>query len=153
MASYDIDAFLERESLTLAKTSKRAAAFFIDSLLLAVIAIVIHYEAFQALTVHATAEAQIAFQSEILLTYLPLAFVYQALFVTLYGATIGKIIVKIRIIDMRSGDTPRLETAIGRSVVRIISEVVFNLGFLWAFFTPYTQAWHDLFARTLVIDA
>jgi len=153
MRSMDIEEFLEREELTKATVAKRAMAFFIDSILLAIIAVIIHFEAFEALSIHATVEAQLAFQSQVLTTYLPLAFIYQTLFVTLYGATVGKIVMKIRIIDLQTGATPQFGIALNRSTVRIISEIIFNLGFLWAFFTPHLQAWHDLSARTIVIDA
>lgn len=148
----DIDTFLHREGLSKATISKRAVAFFIDSLLLVVLALFVNFDLFAALTPDASNEEYLRVQTEILKIYLPMAFIYQWLFVALYGASLGKIVMKIRIIDLSTGDTPSVAVALNRSIVRIISEVVMNLGFLWAMLDPNRQGWHDKSSRTLVID-
>lgn len=149
----DIEAFLHREGLSKASIAKRAMALFIDSIVLVVLALIVNYDLFTSLTPTSSEEEFLFVQTEILKIYLPMAFAYQWLFVALYGATLGKMVVKIRIIDLQTGDTPSVTVALNRSAVRIISEVVMNLGFLWAVLDPYKQGWHDKTARTLVIDA
>lgn len=43
-------------------------------------------------------------------------------------------------------------TAFMREVVgKTLSTLAFLLGYLWAFFHPERQAWHDLIADTLVV--
>ena len=148
----DIESFLHREGLTKASISKRAVALFIDSIALVVLALMVNYDLFTSLTPTSTDEEFLFVQTEILKIYLPMAFAYQWLFVALYGATLGKMVMKIRIIDLQTGDTPSVAVALNRSAVRIISEVVMNLGFLWAILDPHKQGWHDKSARTLVID-
>ena len=148
----DIETFLHREGLHKAKISKRALAFLIDSVFLVILALAINYELFTSLTPMSSEEDFLFVQTEILKIYLPMAFIYQWLFVALYGATLGKMVMKIRVIDLQTGDTPSAVVALNRSVVRIISELVMNLGFLWAVLDPNRQGWHDKSARTLVID-
>lgn len=148
----DIDTFLHREGLHKAQISKRAYAFLIDSIFLVILALVINYDLFTSLTPMSSEEDFLFVQTEILKIYLPMAFIYQWFFVALYGATLGKMVMKIRIIDLQTGDTPSVLVALNRSVVRIVSELVMNLGFLWAMLDPNKQGWHDKSARTLVID-
>ena len=77
---------------------------------------------------------------------------YQAFFVMKYGATLGKIAMKIRIVEVKTLQTPNVIVALNRSIVRIISEMFFYLGYIWGMMDPNRQTWHDKSARTLVID-
>jgi uncharacterized RDD family membrane protein YckC len=72
-----------------------------------------------------------------------MTFIYQWLFVAMYGATMGKMLMKIRVIDLQTGDTPTVAVSLNRSIIRIISEIVMNFGFLWAMLDPNRQGWHD----------
>lgn len=148
----DIESFLHREGLSKASIAKRAVALFIDSLILLVLALMVNYDLFTSLTPLSSDEELLFAQTEILKIYFPMAFAYQWLFVALYGASLGKMVMKIRIIDLQTGDTPSVAVALNRSAVRIVSEIVMNLGFLWAILDPNRQGWHDKSARTLVID-
>lgn len=75
-------------------------------------------------------------------------FYYAAMESSPKGATIGKIILGIRVADAE-GHTPTF----GRAAVRAIPKCLPILwpGYLAAVFTPRRQAFHDLIARTLVI--
>lgn len=150
MVQQDIESFLDREALTLASVQKRAVALFLDSLIITFILIIIDYPNYSALE---TIEQAVIWSNNILFVYLFIGFVYQSLFVYLYGASLGKMAMKIRIISLSTGDNPRLIEAMNRSIVRLISEMVFGLGFLWGFFDPHRQTWQDKSASTLVIDA
>jgi uncharacterized RDD family membrane protein YckC len=79
--------------------------------------------------------------------------IYQAFFVWMYGATIGKIAMKIRIISTIDGQKPTMLSSFVRSNIRIISEAVFFVGFLWALKNFKKQTWEDIAAGTLVINA
>ncbi|MBD3810186.1 MAG: hypothetical protein IE884_06755 [Sulfuricurvum sp.] len=48
---------------------------------------------------------------------------------------------------------PRFFSAFNRSVFRVVSELLFYLGFVWAMLDPYHRSWHDRTGRTLVINA
>lgn len=84
--------------------------------------------------------------------YLFIAFSYHTLFVALYGATLGKMAVKIRIIALPSGNTPDFATSAMRSAIRLVSESFFLLGFIWGVMDKNRQTWHDKLPKTLVID-
>ena len=60
---------------------------------------------------------------------------------------------KIRVIELRSVQKPTVISSLNRAVFRVVSELLFFLGFLWGLLNPERQTWHDKTARTLVVDA
>lgn len=146
----EIENLLNREQFKLASIQKRALAFFIDELLLSFILIAIIWDYFvQA----ATIEQMIDLTNSFVLEYMALKIVYQTIFVTMYGASVGKLLMKIKVIEIATLDNPRIVVSFNRAVFRVISEMIFYLGFLWGVLNPARQTWHDLSAKTLVIDA
>jgi uncharacterized RDD family membrane protein YckC len=71
----------------------------------------------------------------------------------MYGATLGKIAMKIRVISTADLENPSLILSLSRAAFRIISESIFYLGFIWAYLNPKRETWHDRVANTLVINA
>ena len=146
----EIENLLNREQFNLASIQKRSLAFFIDEMLLSFIFIAIIWNYFvQA----AGIEQIIALTNSFVLEYMAVKIVYQTLFVYMYGASLGKIVAKIRVVEIDNLDNPRFFVSFNRAVFRIISETIFYMGFLWGMLTPSRQTWHDLTAKTLVIDA
>ena len=143
----EIENILHRENITLADTKKRAMAFFIDEMLLSFLLIISLWDAF---TNAQTVEAMIDLTNSFVLEYMFMKLVYQAFFVMQYGATIGKIIMKIRVIEIRTLSNPSVVSALNRSIFRILSEMFLYLGFLWGMLDPSRQTWHDKTAKTLV---
>ena len=141
---------LDRAQLQLSTVKKRGAAFVIDELLLSALLMIMLWDAFTALT---TWEEMITLTNAYVMEYMVIKIVYQALFVYQYGATIGKIVMKIRVIETRTLGTPIFLSAFNRGVFRIISEMFFYMGFIWAMYSPSRQTWHDKTARTVVVDA
>lgn len=141
---------LEREHLYLAPIKKRAVATLIDELLLSLILIFVLWD---TLSQAQTLEEMIMFTNAFVLEFMAIKIVYQAIFTWQYGATIGKIAMRIRIIEVATMDTPTLAVAFNRAIFRIISEMIFYLGYLWGVLDPLRQTWHDKTARTVVIDA
>lgn len=146
----NIEDILHREQLTLASISKRSLAFFIDEMLLSFILILALWDSF----VNAqSVEALIAVTNSFVIEYIIMKLAYQSFFITQYGATLGKIATKIRVIEINTLETPTIGASINRAIFRVISEMLFYLGFIWAIFEPSRQAWHDKTAKTLVINA
>ena len=146
----EIQNLLHREGMTLATTSKRATAFLIDELLLSFLLIIALGDSFfEAETV----EEMIMLTNTFVLEYMVMKIFYQAFFVMQYGATLGKIVMKIRVIDIKTLQTPNVIVSLNRAVVRVLSEMFFYLGFVWGMMDPSRQTWHDKTARTLVINA
>jgi uncharacterized RDD family membrane protein YckC len=145
-----IDSLLQREHLELASIRQRAAAFGIDELLLSVIMIVILWDAMGKAQ---SMESMIAVTNSFLLEYMAIKIIYQTFFTMQYGATLGKIIMKIRVIELSTLSNPAFLSAFNRSVFRVVSEILFYLGFVWAMMDPYRRSWHDRSGRTLVVNA
>ena len=145
----EIQNILHREGITLADTKKRAIAFFIDEMLLSFLFNIAFWDSFASAT---NTEEIINLTNAFVLEYMALKIVYQTFFVLQYGASIGKIIMKIRVIEIKTIQNPNIIVAFNRAVFRVISEMLFYLGFLWGILDPSRQTWHDKTAKTLVIN-
>ncbi|QKF64369.1 RDD family protein [Campylobacter corcagiensis] len=137
------------DDIKLASIQKRSFAFLIDEILLSFL-LVLAYSA-QITQVAGDKEALVLVMASMSLPYMILKFLYHTLFIYTYGATLGKLAVKIRCVNYQN-QRPNFNSSLLRSVVRILSEAVFYIGFLWALFNPALQTWHDKLAKTLVVD-
>ncbi|MEA1891905.1 MAG: RDD family protein [Campylobacterota bacterium] len=146
----EVENILHREGISLASNKKRAMAFFIDEMLLSFLLVIALWDSFINAT---TIEDTINITNTFILEYMLMKIIYQAFFVMQYGASVGKIIMKIRVIELRTVQTPNVINSLNRAIFRVISELIFYLGFLWGLLNPQKQAWHDLTAKTLVVDA
>lgn len=145
----EIQNILHREDMTLATIKKRSMAFFIDEMLLSFLLIIALGDSFlEAKTV----EEMIILTNTFVLEYMAMKIFYQAFFVMQYGATLGKIAMKIRVVDAKTLQKPNVIIALNRSIVRVVSEMLFYLGFLWGMMDPTRQTWHDKSAKTLVVN-
>ncbi len=144
-----IDRF-ERENITLAPLSKRSVAYFIDELLVSFLFVIIYMGSIEE---SKDVEEMIGVINGLVMYIMILKVIYQTFFVWVYGATLGKIFMKIRVICVEDFENPTLLYALNRAIVRIISEAIFYLGFAWAFMNPKRESWHDKAGRTLVVNA
>jgi len=145
----EIENVLHREGLVLAPVKKRAVAFFIDEMLLSFLLIIAMSDAFSNAN---SVEEIINLTNNFMFEYLIMKIVYQTFFVMQYGATLGKLAMKIRIIEIATLQNPRFAASLNRAIFRVISEMFFYLGFLWGMMDPAKQTWHDKTARTLVVN-
>lgn len=138
--------------LQLASMRSRALAFVIDDLLVTVIIMVIFWDSIVAFSNDLDAMMYLM-KTDLVMPLISLKIIYQTFFVWYYGATIGKIITKIRIIDVNSWGKVSFVSALLRSVGRIFSEMFFYIGFLVGFFNDGRKTFHDITGRTLVVNA
>jgi uncharacterized RDD family membrane protein YckC len=139
------------DNLELASTKQRVKAFVIDDLAITFVVMLMFWEQISSsggdfiaiLTILNTAFIQVIF----------LKFVYQTFFIWYYGATIGKMASNIKVIDFDNFGKISLTNAVLRSMGRILSEMVFYIGFLLFFYTQSKQTFHDKVGRTLVVNA
>ncbi|MFA6788474.1 MAG: RDD family protein [Arcobacteraceae bacterium] len=136
-------------NLELATIGSRVKAFVIDDLLITAVFLLLYWEKFSATD---DAMVLLAIMNEGVYQVLLLKFVYQGFFVWYYGATLGRIFAKIRVIDYYHFGRVSLFTAFIRSFFRIISEMFFYIGFVFAFFNDSKQTLQDKIARTLVVN-
>ncbi len=146
----EIERELEREEQHLATVRQRAAAAVIDELLMTALLLILLWDRFAEVT---TIEESIALTNAFILEFMAIKIIYQTFFVYQYGATIGKIVMRIRVAGQQGFDSPTLVASFNRAVFRIVSEIIFYLGFLWGMLDPLRQTWHDKTARTVVVDA
>ncbi len=150
MNDEQIEAQLSRENLKLSSFNKRAIAFMLDDMLISMMFVIIFWDKFKILV---EPEAVVLFINSLFIYIILVKTIYQTIFIALYGQTLGKMVMKIRVINREYFDQPSYLEALQRGVVRALSEVVFYIGFIWANFTPLRQTWHDKVAKTLVVDA
>ncbi|MCO4845690.1 MAG: RDD family protein [Sulfurovum sp.] len=148
----------ESLSLSVASSQKRITAFVIDDIVISVFFIIIFYNQFSAvfsnITVvdEAALESVNAFIAQNLLVVLAIKLIYHTVFVWQNGMTLGKYLMKIKVIDLETGNTPVFQKAFLRASVRIPSEILFYLGFLMAFFVPLRQTLHDKISNCVVVN-
>ena len=71
----------------------------------------------------------------------------------LQGRTLGKKMMKLRIITEEDHDLPDLRTMLMREVVgKLCSSLTFGIGFLMILFTQNRQGLHDRIGKTIVVD-
>lgn len=136
-------------NLELATIGSRVKAFVIDDLLITAVFLLLYWEKFSATD---DAMALLTIMNEGVYQVLLLKFIYQGFFVWYYGATLGRIFAKIRVIDYYHFGRVSLFTAFVRSFFRILSEMFFYIGFVFAFFNDSKQTLQDKIARTLVVN-
>lgn len=67
------------------------------------------------------------------------------------SATPGKLITHISIVDAETGGKPSFGQFIIRYIAYYISAIPLLLGFIWVGFDKRKQGWHDKIAKTVVI--
>ena len=145
----NIEQRLHSEGIVIANIRKRSMAFFIDEMLLSFLLIIALGDSFfQAKTV----QEMIILTNQFILEFIAMKIFYQAFFIMKYGATLGKIAMKIRVLEVDTLQTPNVIVSLNRSFIRIVSEMLFYLGYLWGMMDPNRQTWHDKSAKTLVVD-
>lgn len=141
----------DNNNLELATIRSRAFAFIIDDFLVTALVIAIYWD--KIAIVGDDVMSTLIVMNDFVWQIIFLKFIYQTVFVWYYGATVGKIITKIKVIDYYSFGRVSLFTAMVRSIFRIVSEMFFYIGFIFAFFNDGRQTFHDKLGRTLVINA
>ncbi len=129
---------------------RRVGAFIIDDLVVSFLVISIFWSQLSSLS---DIEEINQFLTENFFIIISIRIFYHTLFVWQNGMTLGKYLLKMRVVLLSSGETPPLSSALMRAMLRVVSETFFYLGFLMAFFNPLAQTLHDKLSGCVVIDA
>ncbi len=151
-------------SLSLTTPRRRVGAFVIDDMVVALLLFAIFYDQIMVMASHLpvvlTPEAMEAFKLEInqftvenLSLILGLKILYHTIPVWQNGTTLGKYLMKMRVVDSRGAWRVSFVQALLRASLRIVSEAFFYLGFVMAFFMPRRQTFHDKLSGCVVVDA
>jgi len=145
-------------SLSIASSQKRIAAFVIDDIIVSLFFFIIFYtqltELFSNIAVmdETALESINIFISQNILVVLSIKLIYHTVLVWQNGMTLGKYLMKIKVIELETEHTPNFQRSFLRASVRIPSELLFYLGFFMAFFVPLKQTLHDKLSQCVVID-
>ena len=139
-------------NLQLASMRSRAFAYVIDDLLMTFIIMVIFWDNIVSVSNDVDAMMQLM-KIELVTPLIILKIIYQTFFVWYFGGTIGKIILKIRVIDADTWNRVSIFSSFLRAGGRIFSEMFFYIGFLIGFFNDGRKTFHDITGKTLVVNA
>ena len=153
----------QNSSLSLASVQKRISSFVIDDIVIALLLLAIFYNQLMDIASHLptviTPESIEVFKNEMhqfsvnnLILIIVLKVLYHTFFVWQNGMTVGKYVMKIKVVELETNQKPTFLKALFRAVMRVGSEVLFYLGFLMAFFSPLKQTLHDKLSGCVVID-
>lgn len=67
------------------------------------------------------------------------------------GATPGKMVTSVKVVDEKTGLTPGIKQSIIRYVAYFISMLPLFMGFFWVAIDKKKQGWHDKIAKTVVV--
>lgn len=145
----EIEQKLHREQMQLASINKRGFAYFLDEIIVSGIFAIIAWDQLKSFN---SPEQIMAYSQSLFVYIMGVKILYQTVFIYMYGATLGKLAVKIRVVESNYLGLPSLKEAVLRAVVRVLSEMLFYLGFVVALFSPIRLTWQDRIASTLVVD-
>lgn len=138
----------------------RFVAAFVDLIILGMIAIVAALPfgimtAISVLSTGGTGWVWSVFAGPFTLILWLLWILYFSYFESKTGQTLGKRLVNIRVIDVRTGRPPDLGKAVLRNLLRLVDwlPALYLLGFLVAALTPNKQRLGDLLADTVVVGS
>lgn len=146
----DIENILDREGLRIARDDKRILAFVVDDIIISLLITAVFYN--QIMALKGDLEGVRNLFSDMFLYITVIIILYQTIFTSMYGASIGKIICKIKIIKIDTLDKPNLFESFLRSFLRSVGCSLLYIPLLIAFATPLRRAMHDIFSKTIVID-
>ncbi len=142
---------IDTDNLELASYNNRIKAFIIDDLLITFVVTIMLWD--QIVQAGDNYALMLGLLNQYAMPVLVLKFIYQTFFIWYYGATLGKMAAKIKVIDYDQFGRVELKYAMVRSFGRIISEMFFYIGFIIGFFTDGRQTFHDKIGKTLVVNA
>jgi len=144
-------------SLPIASNSRRVWSFVIDDMVVNLFLMVIFSSQLTELMSGMTEVNEDSimlvnqFISDNIAIVLAIKVLYHTLLIWQSGMTPGKYMMKIKAVDAESGNGLVFTQAFWRASVRLISEMFFYLGFLFAFFSPLHQTLHDKLSNTVVV--
>ena len=153
MNDENIQDTLDRENLYIAPLDRRFWAYVIDSVLISFLIFVINFNTIAELSMQSIKDSTKALQEMPLLALevYVLGFLYQGLFTFLYGASLGKMALKIRVISVDLLDSPNALYSFWRAFLREVSQVVYFIPFFFAFGDRLKRTLYDRASRTIVI--
>ena len=140
---------LEENNLKIASITKRVIAMTIDDFLISFLIFLAFFDAFKSAK---TLDEMIILTDRLFLFIFIAYTIYHYIFIALYGKTLGKMVVKIKCVDIETLQNPSHFRAFIRSVFRNFDEMFFYAGMMVAIFDPLNRAFHDIIGKCIVIE-
>jgi uncharacterized RDD family membrane protein YckC len=141
------------ESDRLASVGQRAVAQLLDGLIIGIPLFILTYSFGGDIT--DTEDSNLLWLT---LLWLAVSLFYNTAMIAIYGATLGKRIMKLRVVNRTDGSPVNWTYAAVRALVPTLAGVVPVIGFalniavyVRAFFHPFRQGLHDAAAGTIVV--
>jgi len=145
----DLNLRLKNNNLKIASISKRAISMMIDDFLISFLIFIAFFDAFK----NAKNMEELIILTDKLFLFIFIAYtIYHYIFIAIYGKTIGKMIVKIKCIDIDTFEKPNHFRSFIRSLVRNFDEMFLYAGMAVALFDPLNRALHDIVGRCIVVE-
>jgi len=146
----DLEEKLYREGFRISSFKKRVLAYSIDESFILLLLIAIFYNQF--LESNGKLVVIVEVLDNFLMAYFIIKLFYHTIFIHLYGKTIGKMIIRNRVVDIFLLDNPSWKNSFIRAVLRFLDESFFYLGMLYSLTNPFIQTIHDKFSDVVVVD-
>ncbi len=82
---------------------------------------------------------------------LRISFLYSILFWLYFAGTPGKRLMRLKVLDEKTGNKLTVMQSIIRYIGYIPSILVFGIGLFWVAFDAKKQGWHDKMAKSVVV--
>ena len=147
--------------LPIASMQKRITSFVIDDIVISLFFMIIFYDQIMGLLSSTSETGEVpqvsiemmnSFIAENIVIVLSIKVLYHTVLIWQNGMTIGKYMTKIKVISLNNGYCPSFQQAFLRASIRLLSESIFYIGFILAFFLPMRQTLHDKLSNCVVID-
>lgn len=135
----------------LADLSSRFVAFLIDTIILAIIGGVMG-ACVGVLYVTVSPGGSLPTNIALILSLFIQSMYYIYFMTTRNGQTPGKQMVNIRVVKKDGSPITATDAFLRNIIGYFISNLPLFLGFIWAFFDPERQGWHDKIANTVVVQ-
>lgn len=147
----EIEDRLDKYDLKVASLLKRVAAFVVDEILISVIIFAI---VFNKLDENSNTEDIILITDSMFLPIILSKIAYHTIFVHFYGATLGKMLFSIYVVDISTDDVdrPSLAKSLVRAFVRTASSIILYMNLLFAIKDEFKQTTHDKLAQSVVVE-
>ena len=122
----------------------RFAAFIIDIVIISVIIVVLN-----ALGVIDLGEPSATDQ----LIEAVITLGYYILFTTVFGATLGKMALGMKVVEESGQKAGFFRVLIRETIGKVVSAIILFLGYIWILFDGNRQGWHDKIGGTFVVKA
>lgn len=146
-----IEELLYRENLVIPPLSYRLGSFFVDSIFIVFVSWGF-CASFLASDLSGI-EAKIFFIQKIFFFTFCFSLFYEICFVYFYGVSLGKLLFKLKIISLKTLDTPVFSEVLQRAWLKVFGEFIGWVLFIFALDNKFFRALHDKISKTIVVVA